>query len=104
MPDYKEMYLKLFRATEKAINELIKAQQDCEELYLNSEELEWKVLPFVKPEEDREKIEDRIKKAAHSGGASCCHQSKYFLISLKKYSAFSICSATSALEITKKSS
>lgn len=35
MPDYKEMYLKLFRATEKAINELINAQQECEELYLN---------------------------------------------------------------------
>ena len=52
MPDYKEMYLKLFRATEKAINELIAAQQECEELYLNSEEPEWQVLPFAKPEED----------------------------------------------------
>ena len=50
MPDYKEMYLKLFRATEKAINELIAAQQECEELYLNSEEPELKVLPFVQQE------------------------------------------------------
>ena len=50
MPDYKEMYLKLFRATEKAINELINAQQECEELYLNAEEPELKVLPFVQEE------------------------------------------------------
>ena len=34
MPNYKEMYLKLFRVTEKAINDLIAAQQACEELYL----------------------------------------------------------------------
>ncbi len=36
MPDYKEMYLTLFRATEQAINTLIAAQQECEELYLKS--------------------------------------------------------------------
>ena len=34
MPDYKEMYLHLMRETEKAIRILVKAQQDCEELYL----------------------------------------------------------------------
>ncbi len=34
MPDYQEMYFKLFRATERAINVLIAAQQECEELYL----------------------------------------------------------------------
>lgn len=28
--DYKEMYFELFRATEKAINILIEAQQNCE--------------------------------------------------------------------------
>ena len=38
MPDYKEMYLKMMRATEAAIRILIKAQQECEELYLNAEE------------------------------------------------------------------
>ena len=37
MPDYKEMYLTLFRATEQAINQLIAAQQACEELYLREE-------------------------------------------------------------------
>ena len=35
MPDYKEMYLKLFRASEAAVNVLIAAQRECEELYLS---------------------------------------------------------------------
>ena len=34
MPDYKEMYLHLMRETEEAIRILVKAQQDCEELYV----------------------------------------------------------------------
>lgn len=38
MPDYKEMYLTMVRASEEAINILIAAQQRCEELYLSSEE------------------------------------------------------------------
>ena len=38
MPDYKEMYLKLMRETEKAIRILEQAQLDCEELYLQSED------------------------------------------------------------------
>ena len=33
-PDYKELYLKLFRATQETINRLIEVQQQCEELYL----------------------------------------------------------------------
>jgi len=40
MPDYKEMYFHLFRATERAINLLIQAQQDCEEMYLRGDEEE----------------------------------------------------------------
>lgn len=36
--NYKEMYLMLMRATNKAVNLLIKAQQECEELYLASTE------------------------------------------------------------------
>lgn len=35
MPDYKEMYLIMMRATEKATRILIEAQQQCEELYLS---------------------------------------------------------------------
>ena len=46
MPDYKEMYLTLFRATEDAIAQLIAAQQICEEIYLQSTEPELKVLSF----------------------------------------------------------
>ena len=36
--DYKELYLKMMRASEEAIRVLIKAQQECEELYLAAEE------------------------------------------------------------------
>lgn len=44
MPDYKEMYLTLFQATEKAIETLISAQQACEELYISSPEPKLTVL------------------------------------------------------------
>ena len=40
MPDYKEMYLHLMRETEKACRILIKAQQDCEEMYLSASDPE----------------------------------------------------------------
>lgn len=40
MPDYQELYHKLFRATEDAINCLIQAQQECEELYISDGEPE----------------------------------------------------------------
>lgn len=48
MPDYKEMYLKLFRATESAISCLIATQQECEELYIRSSEAE------IQPPEPKE--------------------------------------------------
>lgn len=38
MTDYKEMYLKLFNAAEKAINDLIAVQRECEEIYLSDGE------------------------------------------------------------------
>ena len=38
MPDYKEMYLVLFRETTKAITALQKAQQTTEEMYITDEE------------------------------------------------------------------
>ena len=37
MPNYKEMYYIMVRATEKAIQTLIEAQQHCEELYLSED-------------------------------------------------------------------
>ena len=50
MPDYKEMYLTLFRATEKAINMLIKAQQECEDRYMESDEPKLHLLNTSKSE------------------------------------------------------
>ena len=37
MPDYKEMYLHLFRETTKAINALQQAQQATEEMFIEGE-------------------------------------------------------------------
>ena len=45
MPDYKEMYLKMVRASEQAIRILIQAQQECEELYISGPEAEPTVFP-----------------------------------------------------------
>ena len=36
MADYKDLYLTLFRATEKAIRTLVAAQQECEERFLEA--------------------------------------------------------------------
>lgn len=44
MPDYKEMYLKLFHASEQSISTLIQAQRECEELYISHPEPDLKVL------------------------------------------------------------
>lgn len=37
MYEYQEMYLIMMRATEKAIQILVEAQQKCEELYINAD-------------------------------------------------------------------
>ena len=39
MPNYKEMYFKMVRASERAINILIEAQRECEEMYLSGRSL-----------------------------------------------------------------
>ena len=36
--DYKEMYLKMVRASEKAMDILIQAQRECEEIYIEQAE------------------------------------------------------------------
>ncbi len=46
MPDYKELYLTMFRASEQAVNVLIAGQRECEELYISSSEPDCKVLPL----------------------------------------------------------
>ena len=52
MPDYKEMHLKLFRATEKAMEILIDAQRECEELYINAPTAAVVVFPSLGSEEE----------------------------------------------------
>jgi hypothetical protein len=46
------MYLKLFRASEKAVNILIAAQRECEELYISQPEPELKVVTLL-PENEK---------------------------------------------------
>ena len=53
MPDYKEMYLTLFRATEQAINLLIAAQQICEDMYVNASENNLSALPSTPDAEEK---------------------------------------------------
>lgn len=44
MVDYKEMYYKMVRASEQAINILIAAQRECEKLYLASKDPDLKLI------------------------------------------------------------
>ena len=44
MPNYKKMYIHLMRETEKAIRIMMKAQQDCEELYITTSEPKLTIL------------------------------------------------------------
>lgn len=44
MADYREMYRKLFQATTKAIGLLQVAQQETEELYISSDDIELHLL------------------------------------------------------------
>ena len=48
MPDYKEMYQKMLAASEAAINILIEAQRECEELFITAPEPEIVPLPKEK--------------------------------------------------------
>jgi len=57
MPDYKELYLKLFRASENAINILIEAQRACEELYISQPEPKLTLVPLP-PENEKSVDED----------------------------------------------
>ena len=54
MPDYKKMYLKMVRASEQAVRILIKAQQECEELYISEPEAALTVLPGKESAPERE--------------------------------------------------
>jgi len=52
MPDYKKMYLHMVRESERAINIIIEAQRECEDMYINSPEPEITLLPLDTKEED----------------------------------------------------
>ena len=56
MPDYKEMYFKMFKASERAINLLIVAQQECEEHYISSPEPEFQVISL--PTENKKGVDE----------------------------------------------
>ncbi len=45
MIDYKELYIKLFQATDRAANILIAAQRECEEMYVSAVDTELTVFP-----------------------------------------------------------
>ena len=47
MPDYKKMYIKPLNAAENALNTLIAAQRECEELYINLPEPELKAVGII---------------------------------------------------------
>ena len=63
MPDYKKMYLALFRATEQAINTLIEAQRACEELYVSEPETELRVvpLPVAQRRKTNQQLAERVR-------------------------------------------
>ena len=44
MSNYKELYLKMFRASEEAVNILLEAQRECEELFISQPEPELTLL------------------------------------------------------------
>ena len=67
MPDYREMYQRMLMVSEKAIDLLIKAQQECEELYINSPGPEIRSMPRAGqaacPEEAAEHIQTLFEQA-----------------------------------------
>ena len=46
MPNYKELYLTMFRASEQAVNLLLAAQRECEEHYISAPQPELTVFPL----------------------------------------------------------
>ncbi len=56
MPDFREMYVTLFRETTKAIDILQAAQQKTEEIYISSDPSD--NLRLLRPEEDEEDLKE----------------------------------------------
>ena len=55
MPDYQEMYRKMILASEAAINILIEAQRECEEMYINAPEPKIGIFPGTGTAKDTSK-------------------------------------------------
>lgn len=51
--DYKELYFKLFRAANRAVELPITVQQACEELYCSTADSELKILDFAKTDHSK---------------------------------------------------
>lgn len=58
MSNHQEMYLKLFHASERAINTLIQAQRECEELYISQPKPDLKELSIVSSENEKNMEEE----------------------------------------------
>lgn len=56
MPDYKEMYLKIFRLSEQAANILITARRECEELTVSLPESEVRTISLSR--EDKKGVDE----------------------------------------------
>ena len=57
MPDWRSMYIHLFRETERAIDILTNAQRKCEDMYINAPEPKIRLFPQSgAPEEEVKKI------------------------------------------------
>ena len=54
MPDYREMYLKLFRACTRALDELQKAQLETEKMFIEAGETELELLKQPEKPENAE--------------------------------------------------
>lgn len=54
--DYKEMYLKMVRASEQAIRILVEAQRECEELYMSQPDPQLIVLKKDEKKADRQRL------------------------------------------------
>jgi hypothetical protein len=54
--DHEEVYLKMFRAAEQAVNVLIAAQRECEGLYLSDPPQDFKMLPL--PAENKKGMDE----------------------------------------------
>lgn len=54
MPNYKQMYFTMLHATEQAMDILIQAQKECEELFISEEPLVGKTIALPLPDHEKD--------------------------------------------------